>query len=261
MKYSLIFYNYETKKLGHINLGLTTIKDITIFTSQFNNEQELKNYLLQNNLLPQEFINYNLGILSPKSKKLLKYGITYKKDLKYFNTNDLNEYYDTSFIKEYFITHLNNASFMEAFIDEFYDILSNVHVFTESLNFLNLALYNLKNRNYIEEKSEYHMNFFLEKYTTRRTKNGHKNNFTNIRYLAMFISNYEKIQIKELNDSYNKYKYINRYYDYSIEELEKEYQYYQYLILRSDLTDDDRNAYNSKLNEIDQEFIRRMLRK
>ncbi len=244
MGYKLVYYSYEAKKYGSINFQKSDkvlhLKDIVDFTSQFAEEFELKNYLIDNNLLKKEYLNYNIGIISvgKKGKKLLDYGPIYNSDLQYTNI---------AYIKNYFQTNINNTSFLEYFLNKYYNYLINVHAFNEDLLIINAHYNSLLKSNYpIDEVNKY-LEEFLNRYIYRKNAKTNKItiNYRQVIEMGMFIKNYEEELL------------INNIH---YEELEKEYNNYLDIIKEGNITDEDYNAYNIRMNKIDQIMIKRRMK-
>ncbi len=245
MNYDLIFYSGIDNKFGRIKFmhhptKKTTLNAIVNFTSKFNNEEELKLYLIDNNLLNKEYINYKLGIMAEKKgkKELLNYDIVYKNDLDYLNIG---------FIKNYFIINQNNTDFLKCFLDKYYNYLININAFNEELAYIKFHYQSLiATNNPLEEVNKYIDNF-LNRYIYRKNFKTNKItiNYRQVLDMGMFIKRYEQ----EV--------YMN---DIDYEKLENEYNNYLDIIKEGNITDEDYNAYNTRMNEIDKIMIKRRMK-
>ena len=227
MKYSLVVYLKNKSHIvegyskipGFEHIDETKLKDIVSFTNQFETEQELICYLIENNLLPKEFFKGNIGINYYKSKnaegKTLQYGISFKEDKKFF---------DTIFLQYYFKGKIKNKEFMKFFTEKYYNYLKDVPIFSEEIRYLNYCYNCLVNKGTLPNEAEECMTAFITIYCRKKSKDGYyKADFTKIRDLAMFAINYEREFIREPIERPK----------HSIEELELALNHYEQLLNRS----------------------------
>ncbi len=241
MKYMLIYYNSNLKKYGLIrsipNISpCKHLQDLTNFTSQFISEQELKSYLIQNNIMLEEYRNFNMQIIAIKkdnTANLVRFGITYKNDLPYLKEE---------FIKNYFQTNITNPAFLQYFLDNYYDYLKYINYFKEELNYIKFAYERLENNNYLEEDTNTYIDNFLEHYMYHKRNNTRIRNINQIRELGMFIRSYEE-NIHPTNN---------------IDEINYEIDNYLRIIKENNITDEDMIAYNERINTLERKLKRRL---
>lgn len=247
MKYSLIVYldnKSQTVKGfskidGFKHLDESKLKDIVSFTNEFNNEQELISYLIEEELIPKDYFNGTLGIKYQKSKndegKILQYEVSFKEDKKFF---------DTIFLQYYFKQNLNNKEFMKAFIEKYYTYLKDVAVFSNELRNINYSYKCLVNNNYIPDGTKDMMGSFITHYCRKKSKEGYyKADFTKIRDLAMFAINYEREYIREPIERPNR----------SSEDIKLEIEHYATLLQNSILIE-EYEAYQQRLTKLEEEL-------
>ncbi len=243
MKYMLIYYNRKLKKYGIIrnmpNLKcFNHLQDLTDFTSKFQNENDLKNYLIKNNLLDKRYNNFDLGIIAKQNNNqanLIRFGITYQEDLPYI---------DELFIKDYFQRNISDITFLEYFIDNYYDYLKNTNFFKEEIQYLKTSYDYLLNAKYLQEDTSKYLDIFLNHYMYRKKNNKYIRNKNQIRELGMFIHSYEK-NIHP-NDEIN------------IEEINYEIANYNAILKEANITLEDRIAYDNKINNLEKLLRKRM---
>ena len=98
----------------------------------------------------------------------------------------------------------------------------------------------------IDEVNKY-LEEFLNRYIYRKNTKTNKItiNFRQVIEMGIFIKNYEEeLLINNIN----------------YEELEKEYNNYLDIIKEGNITDEDYNAYNTRMNKIDQIMIKRRMK-
>ena len=216
MKYSLVVYLkndcYEitgySKIPGFEHINEEKLKDIVEFTNEFEHEQELICYLIDEGLLPKKFFKGTLGIQYQKRKntspKMLQYGISFKEDKKF---------YDTIFLKYYYKEKLTNPDFMKLFIEKYYTYLREIPIFRAEMGHIRYGYeFYLRNK-YLPDGCERDMATFVEIYCRKKSKDGYyKADFTRIRDLAMFAINYERtyeVEVKKTTEKVFKVKAQN----------------------------------------------------
>ncbi len=248
MKYSLVIYNEtnieEIKGFSKITpfngFNENSLEDIVKFTNSFTNELELWEFLIYSGLINPQVNNADkLGIAFIRGKEtiptILPYGLSFKDHKKYFNVD---------FLKSYFSNRLTNINFMECFLNKYYHRLKNVKPFSGYLHYLcNAYEYYLFNKEIpIEAKSE--MENFIKAYTLKKDKNGnYQINFTRVRELAMFATEYERM-----------FKNKDNYEDVITNEdetIKHEIEHYKLLLALEALDEETRLLYQSKINELE----------
>ena len=200
MKYCLVYYNTENiieikNYMNQENLrDETSLKEITNFTSQFTDEDELFFYLINCGSLPNDLNTATFGIGIKKNKtneiKILPYGVSYARDQKFFDFKRLSNF---------FITHISDEDFMNNFFDRYYKNLINVSFFQTSLTIIKNGYNKFCETGLIPANVYPAMSDFLLKYTIKKNANNRKTrDFTRLRDLAMFVINY--IREKNLRD-------------------------------------------------------------
>lgn len=207
------FLPIEWNKISEYKfLNDKVLRDIVIFTTSFQDESELKQYLNNNNLLEQENINKKLKIIY-KSKgqyKKLQYGISFKEDAKYFDTSYMirflwNKVYDYKFLEK-LCNHYRNSYIQQNNIYELRNYIIKLKRFEEN----NILLSELVKKGlYIEELNDVY-NLFVDfvsrechdydsnKYTYKKNEDGSfKLKYKNLRDLAMFLSFNDREDIKQ----------------------------------------------------------------
>ena len=248
MKYGLVVYlKNECYKIEGISkipgfeyINESKLKDIVEFTNEFENEQELICYLIDEGLLPKKFFKGSLGINFYKGKnnppKTLQYGVSFKEDKKFF---------DTIFLKYYFREKLTNPTFMKAFVDKYYTYLRETPIFREEMGHIRYGYEFYLRNNYLPEGTEQFMATFIEIYCRKKSKDGYyKADFTRIRDLAMFAINYERTYEREMIERPNN----------TVEDLELMIDHY-YTLMRNDmLSEEEMEAYTDAINNLEQEL-------
>ena len=243
MKYCLVVYNNDnieeikgyTLLPGFEDFDSYSLKDILDFTMHFDDESDLKSFLIANNLIPKEYQTRQIGIAYYKNSKaspsILKYGVPFSYD---------KEFYKSNYLRNYLISNTQDVFFMAAFLEEFYSYLINVPIYNNSLN--NLAYgYNYlkktgKNAEYYTEA----MQDFFENYTLKRDKAGkYKRNTLAIHKLAIFISHYLKnLEPEEPN----------------LDALTIELHHFQTVLSDGNITDEQRTTYEERISELEKQL-------
>lgn len=256
MRYSLVVYlkdrYYEIKGYSKIpgfeHLDEKKLKDIVSFTNEFNCEEQLISYLIETNLLPREFYHGTLGIYYYKGKdaipNVLDYGISFSEDKKFF---------DTIFLQYYFSKKIINIEFMCAFINTFYQKLKDINIFSESLNYINDSFKSFKQYGMLLPQTDEYMEKFIKFYCTKLSKGNYpKANFRRIRDLAMFAINYERNF--ERNYERNFERDIPDKPKRSKEEIKMLINHYQSIINNNMLNEEEFEAYNSTISNLEKEL-------
>lgn len=256
MKYGLIVQlgkeTYEVKGFSKIagfeHINEEKLKGIVEFTNNFEHEQELISYLIDEGLLPKIFfkgdahINYYKGKNIPP--KTLQYGISFMEDKKYF---------DTIFLKYYYCSKLKNPQFMKAFLNKYYTYLKNVGIFSDELSYIKYCYEYYMEYKILPKEADTAMTNFITIYCSKKSKDGfYKADFTRIRDLAMFAINYERenIRIPIKRPKHN------------IEEIELIIGHFNELIQNDTLTKEEIIAYENAINNLEKEleYIKKVTR-
>ena len=248
MRYSLTVYNKSkfhdikdyTKIPGFEHIEEQKIKGIIDFTNQFDSEYDLLDYLLENELIPEEFSNGTLGIHFYKNKtsepKLLQYGISFQEDKKYF---------DTIFLQYYYQRMLQNPQFMEAFIKKYYEYLKNVPIFQEELKYLRYSYNHYVEHGYLPDHSIGCMGTFVTLYCRKKGKDGeYKADFTKIRDLAMFAIDFERKNNRTEKHSPK----------FTIRQITNLITHYENILEDGNVTDEQRDVYIEEINKLEYEL-------
>lgn len=180
----------------------TNLKDIISFTSMFKNEKELKELLVNHNLIKVDNFNKKLKITYnyKKERKTLMYGITYENDIKFFNE---------VYIKRYLYENKNNYELLETLCNHYrnsYNQGLNIDTIREYIRFFKKYETD-SNTDYLDDdKKEMISDFekainsfvFKEIYRYDKKNNEYKENFKGLRDLAMFLSYQEKKNKEEI---------------------------------------------------------------
>ena len=241
MKYSLVIHkdNDDTLELSNYgvllnqeNFDETSLRDIIKFTNDYADEEELTEVLLEMGLIPQEYMNGSYGIRYYRKKdgepKLLQYGISFKRDKKF---------YDKEFLISYYSKHLVDIKFMEAFLERYYKYLKNTTIFESDLNDIRRFYLSYVQKNILPYNAIPCMERFVNYYTTNKDKDGnYKESPSRLRDLAMFAINFERC--------YNRLPEKNKFKnpDY-IKNLEMELEHYKILLEDEGLTQEEYEAY------------------
>ena len=199
MKYYLVIYNGKYQPITGFSkipafsrLNETALADIIKFTNHFEDSNDLKNYLIVNNLWPNASLEGEFRILAARSKTnyhFLDYGISYKKDASLFNVDDLTQFY---------VKHLDDVKFMDAFLYRYYLRLKKVPIVGENLHIINEKHADYKKTGNILMSEKTAMETFIKYYTTKKNKEGIRiENYLTLRELAMFAINYKRKNEKQ----------------------------------------------------------------
>lgn len=248
MKYGLVITlgkeNFEvkdySKATGFEHINEEKLKDIVEFTNDFEHEQELICYLIDEGILPKKYFKGNAHINYYKDKntppKILQYGISFKEDKKYF---------DTIFLKHYFCEKLTNMEFMTSFINKYYKYLKDVSIFSEAITYINYSYEYFNKYHILPEDAFNEMSRFIDIYCSKKSKEGfYKADYTRIRDLAMFAVNYER--------NYTRIP-IDRP-EHSIEDIEMIINHYDILLRNDTLTEEEYNAYSDAVYALEKEL-------
>lgn len=178
-------YNIAITKGNNINiidLNLTDIKKLDEFTSEFNNEMELKEYFFQKDKINTSDLTKKVEIVHTWNKKIFRSPVIYKGAKKYLNDNleyCINELVnkDVEFLKEYIKLLQNDKSVIYKNMDQ---SLSDLIVFLD--DYYNDNIYN---DSYIMRNEA--LKDIYKKYTYSKSN---KLNYNNLRKLAILIDKY-----------------------------------------------------------------------
>ena len=118
MGYNLISfknkYNYEiisnyTKVPAFHKLDEHRLEDICSFSTNFEDEEELRLFLKEMNFISLEFAEEKIGVLQEHAGQKRIYTVPYAQDVCLFNLD---------YLKKYFINNLNNLMFMDYFLNQ-----------------------------------------------------------------------------------------------------------------------------------------------
>lgn len=248
MRYSLVVYlNQEcfevkgySKLPGFEHIKEDKLKGIVEFTNNFEHEQELISYLIEEGIIPQKYFHGNLEINYFKGKntppKTLQYGVSFQEDKKFF---------DTMFLKHYYRHMLTNITFMNAFINKYYQYLRDIRVFSEVIGYINYSYEQYKNYEHLPEYASEYMSKFIDIYCSKKGKDGfYKADFTRIRDLAMFAINYERDNIRiPIERPTN-----------TVHEIEMLLHHYEELSRNDTLTQEEQEAYDNAIHKLEKEL-------
>ncbi len=178
-------YNIAITKGNNINiidLNLTDMKKIDEFTSEFNNEIELKEYFFKKNKINTSDLTKKIEIVHTWNKKIFRSPVIYKGAKKYLNDN--LEYCikelvnkDIEFLKAYIKFLQNDKSIIYKNVDQ---SISDLFVFIH--DYYNDDIYN---DSYIMLNEA--LKDIYKKYTYSKSN---KLNYNNLRKLAVLIDKY-----------------------------------------------------------------------
>ncbi len=225
----------EEKKYRESNL-----QDIVNFTSNFTNEEELIIYLYYHNLINSLNGTIRIAYITKNAPlKILNDGLSFKKDIEYFNLDKLTTFY---------VNHLTDKNFMNEFINKFYYRLKNKNYFSYIIEKIkdNYDEYILSG--ILPLESNLYMSDFLKQYIIKKDKKGWQKDFTKLRELAMFAINYRhKNDIKNSKEQdIETASLINHYY---------------YLIQNNNLTEEEMKAYEEAIKDLENNYDLLNLRK
>ena len=290
MKFSLVAYFNINKKQKNV-YEITNLEDILgtnynlkkllEFTSTFKDDKELINYLIDNNLLPALYEGCAVGIGEYKDNKL----VVRHKHVPYRN---YKQFFELPILKYYYEKSLANPSFMIPFLQDHYYMLKNSTLNKDGKldkQAENLSILWAYERAYLQEHilpddAIRRIDNFIKFYITNK-----KNtiNFTQYTKLLMCIIDYEENKkannMKKIAEEKNKVlgilkasyanaskeerkNILDEYESESayFEQLELEYEednnddlinHYYSLLENGNLTDEDREAYLAKIDELE----------
>ena len=225
-----------SKVPGFNDLDENALTDIIRFTTSFENNNELFNFLKDTNLIPENMQKgyFNIALFKGKNVSILPYGIPYECDKKF---------YDINYLKFHFATHFRNLDFMYHFISEFYNPLKDVPIYREDLKCIRDSVETYKNEGIVVTEAVSAMENFIRMYSTKKRPDGkYVINFLNMHKLVMFTSLYRK-RPSELIKSPSE-----------MEMIEMEIKHYQQLLDNSDLTIEQTEIYTDKINDLENEL-------
>ena len=202
---------------GFNNLDSYKLKDIVTFTSTFYNEEDLKFFLVKNNLIELKNMGKELKIVyrHNKKQKTLMYGITYKNDY---------EFFDVNVIKRFLYENQKNYDLLEKLCNHYknaYNQEINLHIIKSYVIFsrnegIDYDVTNSEKEQMIKTYQDA-INRFVDKTVTKfdSKKLEVVENYKGLRDLAMFLSYQYK---KQQND----YELI-KMYDMELEKIIEEH--------------------------------------
>ena len=222
---------------GFVDLDENSLTDIIRFTTSFENNNELFNFLKDTDLIPEDLQKgyFNIALFKGKNDVvILPYGIPYACDKKF---------YDINYLKFHFATHFRNLDFMYHFISEFYNPLKDVPIYREDLSCIRDGVETYKNEGIIATEAISTIESFVKIYCTKKKNdNNYVINFLNVHKLVMFTSLYRK-RPNELVKLPSE-----------LELIEMEIKHYQELINNGDLTIEQIETYTDKINDLENEL-------
>ena len=226
-----------SKVPGFDELNENALTDIIRFTTSFENNNELFNFLKDTNLIPENLQNgyFNIALFKGKNDiVLLPYGIPYACDKKF---------YDINYLKFHFAMKYRNLDFMHHFISEFYNPLKDVPIYREDLKNIKDGIETYKSEGVVATEAISSMENFIRIYSTKKRADGkYVINFLNMHKLVMFTSLYRK-RPSELVKSPSE-----------IELVEMEIKHYHELLTNGDLTIEQTKVYTDKINDLESEL-------
>lgn len=191
MKYYIAITKGTNIKI--IDLNLTDIKKLDEFTSEFNNEIELKKYLIQKNKIDELDFAKKIEIVHTFNQKIFRAPIIYKSTKKYLDRN-----------LKYCIEVLVNddIEFLEAYIKLLQKdrsiIYKNMYQSICDLKTFIKDYYsdNIYNDSYAMKNEA--LNDIFDKYAYSKTG---KINYNNCRKLAVLIDEYTKSRLKKKQET------------------------------------------------------------
>ena len=271
MAYTLAIHKkgYETfniKNYSEIlldeNYDETSLKNIVNFIHEYDSEEELVEYLWQCGILP---INYKDGTIAirkytkkkPEDIKTLDYGVSYHGDEKYYSTSFLISYYSNI----YDPVRMNTLkSLSDTFSYKFKAIIEELEQRNtkdtkirkyENLRMILSNIYYLADmaeKGFISGEEELELRRkigeFFTKYCTHQKQNKYEESFPELRNVAMFTIDYERKHLR--TPARNKFKDKE-----AIDKLSKTLKYYLNLLNDPNLSEEQRDAYNLYIDEIE----------
>ena len=147
-----------SKVPGFDDLDENALTDIIRFTTSFENNNELFNFLKDTNLIPENMQKgyFNIALFKGKNDiVILPYGIPSACDKKF---------YDINYLKFHFAMKLRNLDFMYHFISEFYNPLKDVPIYREDLNYIRDGVETYKNEGIVATEAASAMERFIRMY-------------------------------------------------------------------------------------------------
>lgn len=225
--------NYE-------NLNETSLNDICEFTTSFFDEYFLLSYLQQNSIADAALHNVNFQIIrryKNGNEKVLEHNIPFSPDKNYLNLSEL---------KKVYLSLITDIHFFEAFIEKYYDYLSQVPIYAETLHQLRTCYNYFATYNTFPTLSSECIYNFVHNYCTKKDENNeYKTNFKNVLELAMFAKNYERHNLSIRNDldiDEDDEKYINELYAIQSNLTN--------ILNENNITDEQREEYEKELERI-----------
>lgn len=185
---------------GYESYDCYSLRDIDKFTSQFNNVDELKNFLAKNNIIDYKHSDKSLRILYnyKKEEKNLKYGVVYKDNYKLF---------DIKRIKNYLYDNLENYDLLEEMCNQYEEAYmqeENIDSIRRYIRFFSnndVYFYSMNSeKNQMIKECKEAIDKFVFRITTRYIQNQHKSveNYRPLRDLAMFLNYQQKLKEQSL---------------------------------------------------------------
>lgn len=215
------------------NLNSHRLKDIVAFTNSFETEQELVLYLKYHGIIDKHDDNLTFGIYKKygKSKpEKLNFGISLKKDTRYFNVETLTNY---------ILGNIRDFKFFSAFINRYYSIynakkdrLSTFDALHSMPGIYSRYIYYVNNGRMLTETREL-ISDFIKKYTK---------DYPNLRDMAMFVIEYR-----------NKLHHVKNNLE-TIKELKEELNHFKEILQNESITEEQRLAYTEKIKNIENDI-------
>ena len=170
---------------GFIGLDESKITDIVKFTRTFNNEKELKTFLVSKGILPMDKIDGTFCI------HMIKKGNIEEKNYHIFYKNEAHKYLDT--LEDNYIRMLSDKTFINMFLTKYMNYLAKSPKLLINLNNIKIYLSNGEGINAISA-----MHSFIYSYITKKDKSGNRVfQPTKMLELATYLCEYE--ENKKLN--------------------------------------------------------------
>lgn len=188
-----------------------SLMEIVNFTTSFNTKEELMNYLIMNQLIPEGRNKDHLHIISSTSKDeihVLPAGVPLKGDAYLYNLYNL---------RNYLHTNSNNIPLLQEIFYTFQGSLAHGkggEVFRNLFNYI-------RNEGFIDEYDNPSINSTLSQFFDLLTRNKKREiNYSEIHKLVMLISNFERKQLKKINEEKKEELDQKSYYEYYLKRLE-----------------------------------------
>lgn len=249
MQYDLVFYPNKDERVFETIKGFdddNKLKGIVEFCHKFENYNDLINDLYVGGLLANPTLNGVFKIhrrISQKSKPtVFARGITFKSESKYYNT---------SYLQNYFVNHLNDSVFIKIILDTYYQYLLSqsqpAQTYLYSMHF-ELITKKSVNMNW-DEKSELDIEndtrSFVKAFCEKH-KSGQEwvVNYTNLTILARMVIAYERQLLgidpnEPINDTLNIEEEINT--------LKTLVSHYTTLVNNPDISQEESEAYEARI--------------